>query len=239
MSIESKRCIRNLWGNGVVSGSFCGLAFFNSNLHHPENRYPGGRAYITVDPVYAHFTLDPFSQDTAGLWRNNSDPSQAKERLVNYLLVFNVTSYCNATVYMDTFDVYAAQHADTTNTRMETSQSIQGMFLECNRITDGPTDRLHKAYPTSTRWEPYESGLVAFSGTIEVRNVTTLQTGIFYMGGEVNGTPIDGVPSIGAGSKQIQTTKIGNEFFYNNLLGSNQILRFTWNGQIAYVDEAQ
>jgi hypothetical protein len=218
---------------------FLALPLFNSNLHHPANSYPGGRAYITLDPVYAHFVLDPFSQDNAGLWRNTSDPSQAKERLVNYLLVFNVTSYCNVTVYMDKFEVYAAQHADTTNTRMEIAQSIQGRFLECSRITNGPGDRLNKVYPTSTRWEPYESKLVAFSGTIEVRNVTTLQTGTFYLGGEVNGTPIDGVPSLGAGSKQIQTTHIGNEFFYNSLLGPNQILRFGWSGQIAYVDEAQ
>lgn len=75
-------------------------------------------------------------------------------------------------------------------------------------------------------------------GIEEVRNTSWLQTGTFFMGGHVYGTPIEGVSSQGTGSKLVHMSVFGNEFVYNDLLGPNQVLRFGWGGQIAYVDEA-
>jgi hypothetical protein len=221
----------------VILGLLLALPLFNWNLNHPVDRFPGGRAYITVDPIYAYFKINPFNQDTAGLWRSNSNLSQTKESLVSYLLIMNITSHSNATVYMDRYDVYAAEYIRTNNTRTEISQTITSQFIGLSRITDGPDDRLQKVYPSATRWEPNQSQLVTFSGVIEVNDITALQNGTFYIGCRVNGTPIDGVPSYGAGSKQITMTKVGsNEFLYNNLLGPNQVLGFAFEGHIAYVD---
>jgi hypothetical protein len=222
----------------VLLGLFLALPFIKPNLDKPADRFPGGRAYITADTVYAYFTLNPYGQDTADLSGKSStiNPHEA----VNYLIILNVTSYCDAVVYMEHFDVYAAENASTTNTRTEISQTVSMPIIYCSRVTDGTEDRLHTVYPTATRWEPYESRLVAFSGTTESYNTTALKTGSFYIASRIDGTPIDGFSSKGADSKQVTVTKIGtDEYRYNTLLGPNQALRFDWQGQIAYVDEAQ
>jgi hypothetical protein len=225
---------------GVVAlllGLVLALPLFTANLNHPALTYPGGRAYIGLDVVYAYFKLEPFSQNIPGLWRNISDPNP--DSLTNYLIIMNVTNYSNKTVYMDSFEVAAANNMSSVNTPTEISQGIFGTFLESSRQTNGADDRLHQVYPTATRWEPYESRLVAFSGIQEISNASLLQTGTFYMGGHVYGTPIAGISSQGAGSKLVHMSVLGNEFVYNDLLGPNQELRFMWDGQIAYVDEAQ
>jgi hypothetical protein len=223
----------------LLLGLFLALPLFNSNLDKPVDQFPGGRAYITVDPVYAYFTLNPYGQDTASLPRT-SGPIIAQQTIVNYLIILNVTSYSDAVVYMEHFKVYVAENASTTNTRMEVSQAVFSSIMSCTRVTDGTDDRLHTVYPTATRWEPYESRLVAFSGTTEAYNTTAIKTGSFYIASRVEGTPIDGLWSQGAGSKLITVTKTGNDGYrYNDLLGPGQALRFDYDGQIAYVDGAQ
>ena len=225
---------------GVVAlllGLFFALPLFTANLNPPALKYPGGRAYIGLDVAYAYFKLEPFNQNIPGLWHNSSDPNQ--DSLTNYLIIMNITNYSNKIVYMDSFEVAAANNMSSINTPTEISQSIFGTFLECSRQTSGADDRLHQVYPTATRWEPYESRLVAFSGIQEISNTSLLQKGTFYMGGHVYGTPIDGISSQGAGSKLVRMSVLGNEFVYNALFGPNQELRFTWDGQIVYVDEAQ
>jgi hypothetical protein len=222
----------------VLFGLFLALPLINSNLDKPADPFPGGRADITADPVYAFFTLNPYGQDTADLSGENSDihPHQ----VLNYLVILNVTSYCDAVVYMEHFDMYVAENASTTKMGTGISQTVTSPIIYCSRVTDGTEDRLHTVYPTATRWEPYESRLVAFSGTTESYNTTALKTGSVYIASRVEGTPIDGVSSKGADSRQVTITKISDsEFRYNTLLGPNQALRFDWQGQIAYVDEAQ
>lgn len=223
----------------LLLGLFFASPLFLANLNHPAPKYPGGRAYIGLDVVYAYFKLEPFNQNIPGLWRNLSDPSQVRESLTSYLIVLNITSYSNHVVYMESFEATAAKYMSSVNNKSYISQETIEPFLTSNRLTNGENDRLHQVYPTATRWAPYESRLVAFSGIEEVRNTSVLQTGAFYIGGHVYGTPIDGISSQGAGSKLVHMSVLGNEFLYNDLLGPNQVLRFTWNGQIAYVDEAQ
>lgn len=225
----------------VLLGLFLALPLIDSNLDkqdNPADRFPGGEAYITADPVYAYLTLNPYGQDTADLSGENSDihPHQ----VLNYLVILNVTSYCDAVVYMEHFDMYVAENATTTNTRTGISQTVSMPIIYCSRVTDGTEDRLHTVYPTATRWEPNESRLVAFSGTTESYNTTALKNGSVYIASRIDGTPIDGVSSRGADSKQVTLAKISDsEYRYNILLGSNQALRFDWQGQIAYVDDAQ
>ncbi len=224
----------------LLLGLFLAYPLFSSNLH-PAEKFPGGRAYITVDPVYAYFALAPFNNSVPGFWQNlQFQPHTAlSPSIASYLLILNITSYCKAPLYMEDFRVEADQYIRTASNFSFVGWESGAGFLSVTRTTNGDNDRLHQVSPTSTRWEPNESRLVAFSGITEISNTTLLKTGNFYIGGLVEGTPIDGVLSSGAGSKQVHMVIDGNEFLYNNLLGSNQVLRFTWDGQIAYVDEAQ
>jgi hypothetical protein len=227
---------------GVVAlllGLFLALPLFTANLNHPALKYPGGRAYIGLDVVYAYFKLEPFNQNIPGLWRNTSDPAQVSESLTSYVIIMNVTNYSNSTVYMESFEATAAKYMSSVSNKSYISQEIREPFLTSTLLTNGVNDRINQVFPTATIWEPYESRLVAFSGVEEVTNTSLLQTGTFYMGGHVDGTPIDGLSSQGVGSKLVRMSALGNEFLYNILVGPNQVLRFTWDGQIAYVDEAQ
>ncbi len=227
---------------GIVAlllGLFLALPLFTANLNHPALTYPGGRAYIGLDVVYAYFKLEPFNQNIPGLWRDTSDPTQVSESLTSYLIIMNVTNYSNSTVYMESFEATAAKYMSSVSNKSYISQEIIEPFLTSTQLTNGENDRLHQVFPTATRWEPYESRMVAFSGIEEVTNTSLLQTGTFYMGGHVYETPIDGLSSQGVGSKLVRMSALGNEFLYNILVGPNQVLRFTWDGQIAYVDEAQ
>jgi hypothetical protein len=225
----------------LLLGLFLAYPLFPSNIH-PADKFPGGHAYITVDPVYAYFALAPFNNSVPGFWQNlqfSPQHTTLSPGLASYLIILNITSYCKAPLYMESLRVDADKYIQTTNNFSVVSWWSGAGFLSVTRTTNGVDDRLHQVYPTATRWEPNESRLVAFSGITEISNTTLLKTGNFYIGGSVDGTPIDGTHSLGVGSKQVQLVINGNEFLYNNLLGPNQVLRFDWDGQIAYVDEAQ
>lgn len=145
----------------LLLGLFLALPLFSTNLNHPALKYPGGVAYISLDVLYAYFKLDSFNQYIPGLWRNTSDSSQIKESLVNYLIVLNITSYSNHVVYMERFETSAAKYMSSVNNKSCISFEASEMFFSSARLTDGENDRLHQVYPTATRWEPYESRLVA------------------------------------------------------------------------------
>jgi hypothetical protein len=230
----------------AIGALLLGLIFayplFASNVN--PIKYPGGRAYITVDPVYAYFAFAPFNNSISGFWQGlnfSSAPNtiNSPHGIISYLIILNVTSYCNATVYMESFRVDVSPYIKTWNNSTMVGSEELGNILSVTRVTNGLADLADKVYPAATRWEPNESRLVAFSGITEISNTSQLKTGNFYLGGWAEGTPIDGISSEGVGSTQMHMTIFGNELLYNKLLGPNQVLRFDWDGQIAYVDEGQ
>ncbi|MGA2385490.1 MAG: hypothetical protein ABSG33_03035 [Candidatus Bathyarchaeia archaeon] len=220
----------------LLIGVLLAYPLLTTNLNYAPPKNSIGRVRIGVDVVYAYFALDPNQTDT-GFWQSYG--LNAEAGIVNYLIILNVTNYSNETVYMDHFDVDAAESYYSVNNQTTVISDIRSPFLECSRETTGEYDRLHQVAPAATRWESGESRLVAFSGTDEITNTTLLRTGSFYIGGEAEGAPINGVASqaYGVGSKLIETTISGNEFIYNNLLFGNEILHFEYDGQIAYVGE--
>ena len=220
----------------LLVGIFLAYPLFVSDLNYAPPTNSIGRVRIGIDVVYAYFALEPNQTDTV-FWQSYNE-SEAEAGIVNYLIILNVTNYSNETVYMDSFDIEAAQSYNSWNNQTTVGYAVQYPFLECSRETTG--EYLNTSTRLApTRWEPWEDRLVAFSGITEITNTTLLRTGSFYIGSTAEGTPINGVPSqaYGAGSKLITTTISGNEYVYNDLLSGNHVLRFEWNGQIAYVDE--
>lgn len=221
----------------LLLGIVLAYPLFYTNLNYAPQKNSIGRVTLGVDVVYAYFALEP-NQTDSGFWQSYNGPDTG-EGIINYLIILNVTNYSNETVYMDQYDVVAAQSYHSYNNQTMAGSDIVYPFLEVSEETTGEYDRLNQVSPAPTRWEPWESRLVALSGIEEITNTTLLRAGSFYIGGEAEGAPINGVPSqaYGVGSKLITTMISGNEFTYNDLLSGNQVLLFDWNGQIAYVGD--
>ena len=147
--------------------------------------------------------------------------------MVNCIFVVNITNYSNTTVDIDGITVYAATSLNTTNTKNEFKQGIAGAFLTQNLgFNPYNEDIIAKSLPYLG---PHQSKLIALSGTTALgQSGTALQTGTFYVGGNIDGSVGDW-HSIWGGSKQIQVQNFGNEYLYNNLLLSNQTLHLQGN----------
>jgi len=209
---------------GVVAlllGLAIAYPLYTSNVQ-TSPKYPNGHAYLSLDVVYAYFSTQPVSQNIIGLWRNSNDPVSVYSSTGSFFVVLNITNHSNVTVVVSKLSISGAQQMSITNTPNEFSQSITRFFFEYHQTyseqaNSGPGD--------DVTWQPYESRLIGLSGINEISNRTLLQTGTFYLGGSVEGTVIDGLPSVGGGAKLVHMENFGSEYLYNDLVKGNETLR--------------
>ena len=209
---------------GIVAlllGLAIAYPLYNSNVETTP-KYPNGKAYLGLDVVYAYFSTQPVSQNITGLWRNSNDPTSVYSTTGSFFIVLNVTNYSNVSVFISKFEISAAQQMGTTNTPNEFGQSVTYPFFEYQQTL---SDKQDFSPGDESTWKPYQSRLIGLSGVTEISNRTLLQTGTFYLGGRVEGTVIDGLPSLGGGSKLVHMENFGYEYLYNDLVKGNETLR--------------
>lgn len=205
---------------------------FNSNIN-TDPKYPNGRAQIDLDVAYAYFSTQPVSENIESLYRNNKDPASIQDTIGSFFVVLNITNYSNVSVIMNEFFISAAKEMNITYTPNQGSAHITYPFFIYRQIENNQQNRFTSA--DDLTWKPYESRLVALSGITQFANRTLLETGTFYIGGQVAGDVIDGLSSQGGGSKLIHMERFGNEYLYNNLVGKNEMLRLYYSSSLVAV----
>lgn len=189
---------------------------------------------IEVDVVYAYFSVQNFTSNITGLWRNYSSPLEKDQHIITYLFILNVTNPTNEMLVLGEFTVYATPRIDVTpGPKGELS------IAQTNPIVVGFID-LSRYYPSwSHYWSPNATRLIALSGIIEnwdIQAYNNLQEGNIYLFGQVEGRILGGGRAYGYGLKHVQLQKIGNEYLYNDLLNENQILRLSHIGIDAFIE---
>jgi hypothetical protein len=212
---------------GIVAlllGLAIAYPLFTSNVETAP-KYPNGRAYLGLDVVYAYFSTQPVSQNITGLWHNSNEPASKYYTVGSFFLVLNITNHSNVTFVVSKLSVSGAQQMSITNTpNFEFSQTISGFLFEYHQTYSQKADPGPGPGDDET-WQPYESRLIGLSGINEIDNRALLQTGTFYLGGSVEGTVVDGLPSIGGGAKLVHMENFGSEYLYNDLVQGNETLR--------------
>lgn len=200
----------------LVGGLVFSVPLLQSNLNiSPSITFE--RPFITFNVAYAYFSLTSYSQNITGLSRTS---------LVDYIMVVNITNHSNITVDIAGVAVYAAENISTVNTETEFSQSSNGQFLTQDIGFDPyATDFSTKALPYLG---PQQSKLIGLSGTSDLDNSTILQSGVFYMGGKLEGSVSEWHFTWG-GSEQVHVKNFGKEYLYNNLISGNQALHIQGN----------
>ena len=208
-----------------IAALLLGLAIayplFTSNVKTPQ-KYLNRRAYLGVDVVYAYFSTQPVSQNITGLWHNSSDPASGYTA-GSFFVVLNITNYSNVSVVVSKINIIGAQQISIINTPDEFSESVTGDFIFEYHQTY--SEQVNVGAGDDVTWQPSESRLIGLSGVNEISNRTLLQTGTFYLGGTVVGTPIDGPSSESGGAKLVHMENFGSEYLYNDLVQGNKTLR--------------
>ncbi len=196
----------------LLAGLVISVPLFISNVK-PTSSFE--RPFITLDVPYAYLSIPSQNQTITGL--NNN--------MINSILIANITNHSNQTIHINGIALYASRSLNVTNTKSEFSLTSTGSFLTQELAFNPYSADLRITLPYLG---PHESKLIALSGTTDAGNLTSLQTGSFYLGGKLDGS-IGDWHSTWGGAKQVQVQNLGNEYLYNTLLLSNQTLHLQGN----------
>jgi hypothetical protein len=207
-------------------------SLFNSNIKYLK--YQNESVSFDVDVVYVYFSTQPVGESIVGLYRSNNSPYIP----VSFFVVLNVTNYSNVSVAMSTFSITAAQEITIEDIPSEGySRRVAQPFFMYQQTCQQQKSLLSSFYD-SVIWQPYESKLVALSGIAQFSDYTLLQTGTFYISGEVEGNVIDGFSGyFGGGAKLIHIKNFGDNYLYNILVAENETLRISTSGLVEVISE--
>jgi hypothetical protein len=200
----------------IIIGSFLALPLLYSNIPHTHKAANYVVGYLNSEVVYGYFSTRPINDNAWLLWKtiNSSEiPMQNITQTFYYFLV-NVTNNSNATINMNSIEVIAAEFVNITDLYPGQTQEIRNPFLEPVTLLSG-----NAVFPngadTSPIWNPHESRLIAVSGINGIRNLTNLESGIFYLGCNAYGIALPSNNTmLGGSSKQVQVQVSGNQYVY-------------------------